>query len=914
MRVTPIVYRAVARPPPTLATQSTFRTARIPKDLFASPNASVTVIRVDGQYRIGPRARFFLLQEPLPPKYGSPQKHGSRDSRTNAMHSWVQILSTPTADTPGSCLLFHHDNRRYIFGNLSEGTQRLMTQRKISMSKLDQIFLTGPVSWHTVGGLLGMVLTVADIVKATQAERNAHLAKKPKAGKPPVDSPAQFSIHGGKNLTYTLATSRRFIFRKGLPLRPHEITTDPRAAGGDASEPDWQDNNIMVWYVPLFAGEAPRPPSRKRDHGAMDSGQGSPTAEKADGDRQILESVVLQMFDSDWEMDALIETTLHKVKLPAKLFVRGADGHLQPYDGPLPGETDEIVPDVPVLVRRPWPGATVQKLPRTSPAKQSMCYIVKNHSRRGKFDPKRAKELGIKPPDFKKLTAGENVQGKDGVTVTPDMVIGASIKGRGVAVVDIPDVSYIDAFLARPEWANAELLDGIEMMFWIVGSGVVGDPRIAEFMRHHSSIRHTVSSRDTCPNALALTSPGAVQAKLNRIDSENFPIQDFNNVVSHTDLSAAPFEGARAGLGLQLSPQVLLQDDKVFPFLNAAEALEELKQETIDLADAARAKISDPEFLARLEESEKDIPNRDAEVIPLGTGSAMPSKYRNVSATLVRVPGVGSYLFDCGENTLGSIERLFGKEGLGEVLKDLRVIWLSHLHADHHLGTASVIRAWRDATAADEATRSKRLAVASHVNMLDWLREYADVEDYGYDRLRVVNMNTPPAPVDVVCPPFVLDGKEAEEFGITRIDAARVDHCHGAMATVFSWPSGLKIAYSGDCRPSDAFVQIGKGSTLLIHESTFDDELAGEALAKKHSTMSEALDVGRRMGARRVLLTHFSQRYPKIPVFDVEEHAGGHDMAVLMAFDHMRVRLGDFKKAAAYLPALQSLFNEDEEK
>ena len=58
---------------------------------------------------------------------------------------------------------------------------------------------------------------------------------------------------------------------------------------------------------------------------------------------------------------------------------------------------------------------------------------------------------------------------------------------------------------------------------------------------------------------------------------------------------------------------------------------------------------------------------------------------------------------------------------------------------------------------------------------------------------------------------------------------------------------------------------MGKGSTVLLHEATFDDELQGDAMAKKHSTTSEALGVGRAMGAKRVLLTHFSQRYQKIP-------------------------------------------------
>ena len=67
----------------------------------------------------------------------------------------------------------------------------------------------------------------------------------------------------------------------------------------------------------------------------------------------------------------------------------------------------------------------------------------------------------------------------------------------------------------------------------------------------------------------------------------------------------------------------------------------------------------------------------DHEVITLGTGSALPSKYRNVSATLLRIPGKGSYLFDCGENTIGQLLRVFGPEKLADVLLDLKLIWIS---------------------------------------------------------------------------------------------------------------------------------------------------------------------------------------------------------------------------------------------
>ena len=64
---------------------------------------------------------------------------------------------------------------------------------------------------------------------------------------------------------------------------------------------------------------------------------------------------------------------------------------------------------------------------------------------------------------------------------------------------------------------------------------------------------------------------------------------------------------------------------------------------------------------------------------------------------------------------------------------------------------------------------------------------------------------------------------------------------------------------------------MGKYSTVLIHEATFDDELQGDAVAKNHSTTTEAIAIGRTMQAKRIILTHFSQRYQKIPVMNQPE-------------------------------------------
>ncbi|KAI5864544.1 beta-lactamase-like protein [Durotheca rogersii] len=904
-----LVFPSHLRPPPQT---SIFRTAPLPTALFDEPNLSV--LRASPKDRVYD-ARFLLLQS------ASFETHELDVLAAKAfplrMWNWVQIVTTPTADTHGTCLLLHFDNKRYIFGNICEGTQRTLMQRKIGFTKVEDIFVAGPVNWRNAGGLLGTVLCVADSLAA--AKESARLSTKRSKRKKIDEIQSKLRVHGGKNISHLLATARRFIFRKGLPLIPHEVHKDPRPTE-PASKPDWQDSNINVWYIPLQPASDTHARPQKRTHDEFVEAAEPSTSPSDDEDsRRLVETVVTQMFDSSWKMDALIETTLHQAKLPAKLFFRDDNGHIQVYTGPLPGSGREV-PDIPVLVHQPWPGTMVASLPRTSPSYQSMCYIVKSYDRRGRFNPQVATEHGVDRCDFKLLTNGQSVVGKDGVVVTPAMVLGETVSGSGFAIVDLPDTSYVDSLVNRAEWSDETIMKGIEAIFWNLGHEVESDPRLQYFMKTRSSIKHIVCSADICPNMIALESVATQSYKLRCIDPDRFRIPVFSNELSlsNTPINKASdiYEAGRAGKTIQFAPQFLYLDDKIVPFPDIRKLAEAgRKLEVLELAAQARARVSDPEFLAKIEKVESDIPHRDAEVISLGTGSAQPSKYRSVSATLVCVPGCGNYLFDCGENTLGQLRRVFG-DGLPEVLRNLKGIWISHLHADHHLGTATVIKAWHEETS--QSNPSAKLLVASHRHMIDWLREYADIENYGFDRL-VKTAFSSSFPGTRICAPRVLTEEERELFGLVRIDACFVSHCFGSLATVFTFPSGLKVSYSGDCRPSPDFVQIGKGTTLLIHESTFDDELQGDAIAKKHSTMSEAIDVGRRMGARRILLTHFSQRYQKVPIMkesmEIPVDSEGDEKAeldtvVLLAFDYMRVKLGDFRKAQAFLPAIQKLFED----
>ena len=73
---------------------------------------------------------------------------------------------------------------------------------------------------------------------------------------------------------------------------------------------------------------------------------------------------------------------------------------------------------------------------------------------------------------------------------------------------------------------------------------------------------------------------------------------------------------------------------------------------------------------------------------------------------------------------------------------------------------------------------------------------------------------------------------------------------------------------------------------IVYVQATFDDGLEEEAVYKRHSMTCEAVEIGCKARAYRTLLTHFSQRYPKIPIIDPSFQS-----STCIAFDLMTVNL-----------------------
>lgn len=114
--------------------------------------------------------------------------------------------------------------------------------------------------------------------------------------------------------------------------------------------------------------------------------------------------------------------------------------------------------------------------------------------------------------------------------------------------------------------------------------------------------------------------------------------------------------------------------------------------------------------------------------------------------------------------------------------------------------------------------------------------------------------------------------------------------------------------YSGDTLPTDNLIKIGKNCAVLIHEATMEDELETEAQLKMHSTISQAINAGQKMDAVFTLLTHFSQRYSKIPIMDNKPHINFEKVG--LAYDFMHVGLSQLNLLPLFYPCMKIMYNE----
>lgn len=275
-------------------------------------------------------------------------------------------------------------------------------------------------------------------------------------------------------------------------------------------------------------------------------------------------------------------------------------------------------------------------------------------------------------------------------------------------------------------------------------------------------------------------------------------------------------------------------------------------------------------------------------MIFLGTSSACPSYFRNISGIYLHSAATNSgVLWDCGESTVAQLMRRFGADKAIELICSLEACFISHFHADHHLGLINLLRVRGE-------HGGRPLPIVGPQVLLGWLWTSARILN---DRLLFTFTS---------CSEY--SNREPRQFahGLYQIEVAKALHIPDSWGFVVNSKNG-KAIYSGDTRPCPSLIEAGKGASLVIHEATFEDQMAEAAKLRRHSTISEAIETGLSMSPEAtVVLTHFSQRYPGAPPIS---HAAID--RVMVAFDFMTISLRQqqVKKLPALLPRVQQILS-----
>jgi ribonuclease Z len=295
------------------------------------------------------------------------------------------------------------------------------------------------------------------------------------------------------------------------------------------------------------------------------------------------------------------------------------------------------------------------------------------------------------------------------------------------------------------------------------------------------------------------------------------------------------------------------------------------------------------------------------EVTILGTASQVPTRSRNHNAAILLWDDLG-ILFDPGEGT----QRQMTLAGVS--VSQITHIAVTHFHGDHCLGLAGIIQ---------------RLSLDGIVRPVEVI--YPASGQVFFERLRHASIFYDRT--TLVPRPISGDGLiEATRSGTVSLQACPLEHgvdCYGyrlqeadgrrmlpdklsaagvrgpavgelmrqgeivvsgqavRLEDVSELRPGQSFALVMDTRPCAGARTLAQGVDMLVCESTYLESEHEEAHDHFHMTARQAAELAREAGARRLVLTHFSQRYDDREQFLTEASAAYAD--VFAAGDLMRI-------------------------
>lgn len=267
------------------------------------------------------------------------------------------------------------------------------------------------------------------------------------------------------------------------------------------------------------------------------------------------------------------------------------------------------------------------------------------------------------------------------------------------------------------------------------------------------------------------------------------------------------------------------------------------------------------------------------ELVVLGTASGVPTRHRNHNGYLLLWDGEG-LLFDPGEGTQRQLLLA------GVPASSVTRLCLTHFHGDHCLGVPGVVqrlsadgvqhtvRAYFPASGSEYFARLRHACVFHERVDLWEVPVAADgpVAEGTFGALEAMRLDHS---VDAIGYRLVEpDGRRfvperLADYGIAgpdvgelqRAGSLRVGDRIVALSDVSAPRRGQRFAFVMDTRLCDAVYALADGVDLLVIEATFLTEDAELATRYGHLTARQAAQVAAECEVRRLVLTHFSQRY-----------------------------------------------------
>jgi hypothetical protein len=305
------------------------------------------------------------------------------------------------------------------------------------------------------------------------------------------------------------------------------------------------------------------------------------------------------------------------------------------------------------------------------PTSISLCYAIHTADIPGKFNSELAQKLGIVGAQRGKLTKGENVILADGTVVKPSDVIPPPTPGfvcnflgmiesfkemqsnklysslcKVMMIVDCPSEEYLDSLVEQPRWGdyqgNGNKFPVVSVLHMTPASVIASERYKAWMNKFDDKVEHIIVNRDNCPILAPFKSAATNQLRLHRLHSEIFPkpFVQSEPSIPLTTVTGLPARTRMAEplLKMHIAPvaqQGIDSTEVVGPLQSYESVFEEMTQVKAYEPFLRHYAELQTELLSHKERNDEMSVDDPFAVTFLGTGSAMPSKYRNGSCTVV---------------------------------------------------------------------------------------------------------------------------------------------------------------------------------------------------------------------------------------------------------------------------------------